>query len=214
MFTGIVEEVGIVARVEPREAGSRLRIRCQKVMRDAFEGASISVNGVCLTAVDLQPDSFGADVSPESLLRSNLGELQAGSAVNLERPLSPTGRFGGHIMQGHVDGVGQLESLDLLGDENWWLRVRVPPEVERYVVFKGSIGINGLSLTVAELEGDIVSVTIIPHTWKHTTLSRLQPGARLNIECDVLAKYVEKMLGRSPGRASEMTLERLEDLGY
>jgi riboflavin synthase len=164
----------------------------------------------------LQPDSFGADVSPESLLRSNLGELQADSAVNLERPLSPTGRFGGHMMQGHVDGVGQLESLELLGDENWWLRVRVPPEVERYVVFKGSIGINGLSLTVAELEGDIVSVTIIPHTWQNTTLSRLQPGARLNIECDVLAKYVEKMLVRGPGRepASELTLERLEDLGY
>ncbi len=214
MFTGIVEEVGIVARIEPREAGSRLRIRCHKVLQDAFEGASISVNGVCLTAVDLQTDSFAADVSPESLLRSNLGEMQAGSAVNLERPLSPSGRFGGHIMQGHVDGVGQLESLELLGDENWWLRVRVPPEVERYVVFKGSIGINGLSLTVAELEGDIVSVTIIPHTWHNTTLSRLKPGARLNIECDVLAKYVEKMLGRGRTSGSSMTLEKLEELGY
>jgi riboflavin synthase len=214
VFTGIIEEVGVVSAIEPRQTGSRLRIRCRTVLEDAFEGASISVNGVCLTAVDIRPDSFGADVSPESLLRSNLGDLRTGSPVNLERPLSPQGRLGGHIMQGHVDGSGELVSLELLGDDNWWLRVRVPEEVERYTVFKGSIGIDGISLTVAEIEEDIVSATIIPHTYETTTLKTYRPGVRLNLECDVLAKYVEKMLANRERSKPALTMDKLQDLGY
>jgi riboflavin synthase len=214
MFTGIIEEVGAVAAIEPREAGSRLRIRCRKVLEDALEGASISVNGVCLTAVDIQADSFGADVSPETLERSNLGDLEPGAEVNLERPLSPSGRFGGHIMQGHVDGAGELLALEPLGDENWWLRVRVPEEVERYAVYKGSIGIDGVSLTLAAVEEGVVSVTVIPHTFRNTTFRTCTPGRRLNIECDVLAKYVEKMLANVERPKSGLTIEKLQELGY
>lgn len=214
MFTGIIEEVGALAAVEPRQAGSRLRVRCRKVLGDAFEGASIAVNGVCLTAVDIRPDSFGADVSPETLERSTLGEMAAGAPVNLERPLSLAGRLGGHIMQGHVDGVGEALSLELLGDGNWWLRVRVPAEVERYVVFKGSIAIDGISLTVAAVEDDVVSVTVIPHTYANTTLATCRAGRRLNIECDVLAKYVEKLLRNIEKPERGLTLDRLGELGY
>jgi riboflavin synthase len=214
MFTGIVEEIGTVAAIETNESGARLRIRCGKVLEDAFEGASMSVSGVCLTAVDLRTDSFGADVSEETLRRSSLGQLRPGALVNLERPLSPSGRFGGHIMQGHVDGTGELLSLDQLGGGGWWLRVRVPAEVERYVVFKGSIGIDGISLTVAEIEANEVSVAVIPHTYESTTLRTLAPGATLNIECDVLAKYVEKMLGNREGNGAGLTIEKMGELGY
>ena len=133
MFTGIIEELGTVAAVETRAAGSRLTVRCATVMEDLREGASIAVNGVCLTAVNLRPDSFAADLAPETLRRSNLGDLRVGSRVNLERPLSPSGRLSGHIVQGHVDGTGEFVSLDALGDENWWLRIRVPTELDAFL---------------------------------------------------------------------------------
>jgi len=214
MFTGIVEEVGVVAAVEPLSAGARLRIRCQKVLEGTSEGASISVNGVCLTAVDLRAGSFAADVSPETLSRSNLGELAEGAEVNLERALAAGDRLGGHIMQGHVDGTGELASFEELGDGNWWLRVALPAEMQRYVVFKGSIGIDGISLTVAEVEENMVSVAVIPHTVRNTNLRRRRPGDRLNIECDILAKYVEKLLGAFRAGAEKLTLERMRDLGY
>ncbi len=189
MFTGIVEELGEVAA-----CGSRLTVRCASVLEDLAEGASIAVNGVCLTAVDLRPDGFSADLAPETLRRSNLGDLRVGSRVNLERPVTPMARLSGHIVQGHVDGTGELAGLEPLGDGNWWLRVRVPPELDRYLVFKGSIAIDGISLTIAALEGDELSVAIIPHTYEHTTLAGYSPGARLNLECDILAKHVEKLL--------------------
>src|SRR5947209_168136 len=153
MFTGIVEELGTV-----ETAGSRLKVRCSTVMEDLTEGASIAVNGVCLTAVDLKPGAFHADLAPETLRRSNLGDLRAGSRVNLERPLSPTGRLSGHIVQGHVDGTGEFLALDDLGADNWWLRIRVPEELDPFLVYKGSTAIDGISLTVAALEGDTLSV--------------------------------------------------------
>src|SRR5215468_6009565 len=191
MFTGIIEELGTVETAPPK-----LRVRCSTVMQDMSEGASIAVNGVCLTAVALRPDSFAADVAPETLRRSNLGDLRPGSPVNLERPLSPTGRLSGHIVQGHVDGTGEFLSLDPLGDDNWWLRIRVPAELDPFLVFKGSIAIDGISLTIAALDGDVLSVTIIPHTFRSTTLGGYKPGARVNLECDVLAKHVEKLIRR------------------
>jgi riboflavin synthase len=196
MFTGIIEELGSVDAVQTRAAGARLKIRCSTVMSDMTEGASIAVNGVCLTALDLRPDSFSADLAPETLRRSNLGDLRAGSRVNLERPLSPTGRLSGHIVQGHVDGTGEFLALESLGDENWWLRIRVPTELDRFLVYKGSICIDGISLTIASLESDVLSVTIIPHTYRNTTLGGYRPGARVNLECDVLAKHVEKLLSK------------------
>lgn len=194
MFTGIVEELGTVASLEERPAGARLKIHCTTVLSDAFEGSSIAVNGVCLTALDIQSDSFSADVAPETLQRTNLGDLAAGSLVNLERPLLATGRLSGHVVQGHVDGTGEVVSFDPLGDDNWWLRIRVPAELDRYIVFKGSLAIDGISLTVAAIEERIVSITIIPHTYEMTSLRTRGPGQRVNLECDVLAKYVEKML--------------------
>jgi riboflavin synthase len=194
MFTGIIEELGVVESLTPQEAGARLRIGAATVLGDVFPGASIAVNGVCLTAVDLAPGSFAADLAPETLARTNLGELRAGDRVNLERPLSPTGRLGGHMVQGHVDGTGELLALEPLGNENWWLRIGVPAELERYLVEKGSVAVDGISLTVARIGGGEMAITIIPHTHKHTTLGWRRPGWRVNLECDMLAKYVEKLL--------------------
>src|SRR5580700_10445618 len=205
MFTGIIEELGVV-----ESAGARLRIRCATVMSDLTEGASIAVNGVCLTAVDLQPDSFGADLAPETLRRSNLGDLHAGSRVNLERPLAAGGRLNGHIVQGHVDGTGEFISLEELGDDNWWLRIRVPAELDRYLVYKGSIAIDGISLTIAAIENCVASVTIIPHTYRNTTLGGYRPGARVNLECDILAKHVEKLLRKLDVKQA-LAVEKLKE---
>ena len=213
MFTGIIEELGTVESVEPQAVGTRLRIQCRAVLEDSVEGSSIAVNGVCLTATDLRPASFAADLAPETLRRSNLRDLRPGSRVNLERPLSPTGRLSGHIVQGHVDGVGELVALDRLGADHWWLRVRVPAELQRYLIHKGSISIDGISLTIAELDADVVSVTIIPHTYRHTTLSGYYPGAKVNLECDVIAKYVAKLLGGLQ-LPSGLTAEKLREQGY
>ena len=208
MFTGIIEELGTVVT-----AGSRLSVRCQTVMADMTGGASIAVNGVCLTAVDLRPDGFSADLAPETLRRSNLGDLRPGSRVNLERPLLPTSRLSGHIVQGHVDGTGEFLGLDELGDDNWWLRIRVPPELDAFLVFKGSIAIDGISLTIAALEADVLSVTIIPHTYRNTTLGGYRPGSRVNLECDVLAKHVEKLLRKVNVRHG-LTVDKLREQGF
>lgn len=189
MFTGIIEELGTVIA-----AGTRLRVRCSSVLDDLKPGASIAVNGVCLTAIEVCNDSFAADLAPETLRRSNLGDLQAGSRVNLERPVTPTTRLSGHIVQGHVDATGELISIDPLGDENYWLKVRIPAELEKYVVYKGSIAIDGISLTIAADDAGVLGVTIIPHTFANTTLGSARPGARLNLEADVLGKHVEKLL--------------------
>jgi riboflavin synthase len=214
MFTGIIEELGTVAGVGALSAGARLMLDCRTVLEDITTGASIDVNGVCLTAVEITRDGFAADVSPETLRRSNLGDLRTGSAVNLERALSPSGRLGGHLVQGHVDGTGEFVSLELLGDENWWLTVRVPEDLDRYVVEKGSIAIDGVSLTVAGIEAGLLSATIIPHTYQTTALRSHRPGDRVNLECDVLAKYVEKLLGRMKETPPKLTLDKLREMGY
>jgi riboflavin synthase len=208
MFTGIIEELGTVVT-----AGTRLSIRCATILSDASLGASIAVNGVCLTAAELRADSFSADLAPETLKRSNLGDLRPGSRVNLERPLSPGGRLNGHIVQGHVDGTGEFLALDSLGDDNWWLRIRIPNELDPYLVYKGSIAIDGISLTVAAIESGVLSVTIIPHTFRNTTLGGYRVGARVNLECDILAKHVEKLLRRLTLKEA-LTEDKLRDQGY
>jgi riboflavin synthase len=194
VFTGIIEELGAVEALAKQTAGARLRVQCARVLQDLKEGSSIAVNGVCLTAVALDGKSFSADLAPETLRRSNLGDLETGSRVNLERPLLPTDRLSGHIVQGHVDGTGEFLSLDSVGDENWWLKIRVPAELDRYLVFKGSLAVDGISLTIASIEHHVLSVTIIPHTYDVTTLGTYKAGGRVNLECDVLAKHVEKLL--------------------
>ena len=191
MFTGIVEELGTV--VTP---GTRLDVRCTLVISDLSIGGSIAVNGVCLTAVAVSGDGFAADLAPETLSRSNLGDLAAGSRVNLERPVTPATRLSGHIVQGHVDATGDVVALDELGDGNWWLKVRVPKSLGRYLVEKGSITLDGISLTIAAMDGDVIGVTVIPHTFANTTIGQARVGSRINIEVDVLAKHVEKLLAR------------------
>ena len=203
MFTGIIEELGTVAALEGRSAGARLVIECHTVLSDASEGSSIAVNGVCLTALALTPNSFAADLAPETLERTNLGDLAPGARVNLERPVTPATRLSGHIVQGHVDATGVLTALDELGNGNWWLKLQLPGALDRYMVHKGSIAIDGISLTIAALDaGPVIGVTIIPHTFTHTSLGQAKIGARLNVEVDVLAKHVEKLL---TGNAASQT---------
>ena len=208
MFTGIVEEVGTVAA-----AGRRMRIQCRLVLEDIEEGASIAVNGVCLTATQIEPNGFWCDLSPETLARTNLGALREGSLVNLERPAAIGDRLSGHIVQGHVDGAAGFVSLDPLPDGNWWLQVRIPPDLDRYLIHKGSVTLDGVSLTIASLESDLLSVTIIPHTYRHTTLGGYRPGARVNLECDILAKHVEMLL-RKLGVKSGLTVDKLREQGF
>jgi riboflavin synthase len=209
MFTGIIEEVGTVEALAPR-----LRIRCRTVLEDAKPGASISVNGVCLTVAGFAAGWFAADVAPETLERSTLGDLAPGAPVNLERPLSPSGRFGGHIVQGHVDATGEIIALDELGDGNWWLTVQAPAELDPYLVLKGSVALDGMSLTIAALEGTALSVAVIPHTFATTALCARRPGDRVNIECDILAKYVAKMLGNLKPSSSFPSVDKLREMGY
>jgi riboflavin synthase len=202
VFTGIIEELGTVEAVDRHRSGARLLIRCSRVLSDLTMGASISVNGVCLTAVDIRPDGFSADLAPETLERSNLGDLNLSDRVNLERPLNLQARLSGHIVQGHVDGTGTLDALRELGDGNWELLVRVQGELDRFLVYKGSITIDGISLTIASVEKGLVKVAIIPHTYQATNLAGRKPRDRVNIECDILAKHVGKLLEHMnlPGR--------------
>jgi riboflavin synthase len=213
MFTGIIEELGTVERIDRSGDGARLKIQCRKALEGSQEGSSIAVNGVCLTAVDLEASSFAADLAPETMRRSNLGDLRAGARVNLERPLSLSDRLSGHIVQGHVDGTGELLAFEELGDNNWWMQVRIPPELDRYLVYKGSIAIDGISLTVAEIRANLVAITVIPHTYLNTSLGTRKPGDRLNLECDMLAKHVEKLLAKMELKPA-LTIEKLKELGY
>jgi riboflavin synthase len=196
MFTGIVEEVGHVAAVDSLPTGARLRIECSRILSDAVVGSSIAVNGTCLTAVDLASGHFLAELSPETLVRTNLGALTPGALVNLERPLRFNGRLDGHFVLGHVDGTARILSLDSLGSDNWMLRLDVPPSLTPYIVSKASVAVDGISLTVAEISGAIVSFVIIPHTYENTNLRARAGGSAVNIEVDILAKHIEKLLAR------------------
>jgi riboflavin synthase len=189
VFTGIIEEVGTVAA-----PGTRMHIRCRRVLEDIQEGASIAVNGACLTAVNIQPDGFWCDLSPETLARTNLGALREGSLVNLERPAAVGDRLSGHIVQGHVDGTAEFLALDPLPGGNWWLKVRIPKDLGRYLIPKGSVTLDGVSLTVASLEVDAVGVAIIPHTYENTVMRDYRAGAAINVEVDVIGKYVERFV--------------------
>jgi len=194
MFTGIIEELGHVGAIEQRGDNARIVIEAQLVTEDIHEGDSIAVNGVCLTALDVSRNSFAADVSRETLDRSTLGRLQPGAPVNLERSVTPATRLGGHLVQGHVDARGKFLSATDLGG-SWTVRISYPPEIARYLVFKGSVAVEGISLTIAELADDYFEIAIIPKTWEVTNFSRLLPGDDVNLEVDVIAKYVERLLG-------------------
>jgi riboflavin synthase len=193
LFTGIIEELGTVDSVESRSDGARILIAADFVTSDMSEGDSIAVCGVCLTAVHVTRSSFSADVSPETLDRTTLGSLAAGSPVNLERAVTPATRLGGHIVQGHVDGRGTFISAAPQGDF-WTVRIGFPPDLARYLVHKGSVTVEGISLTIAALADDHFEIAVIPKTRELTNLSHLKPGAAVNLEADVIAKYVERMM--------------------
>lgn len=193
MFTGLVEELGTIVSIEEYDAGSRITIAASLVTSDAADGDSIAVNGVCLTVKDRKESSFAADVSPETLERTTLGSLIAGSRVNLERALLPTNRLGGHIVQGHVDGRGHFVSAVQDGDF-WTVTIGFPSEFAKYLVYKGSVTVEGISLTVAYLNDASFDIAVIPKTWEMTNLSTLAPGDQVNLEADIIAKYVERMM--------------------
>jgi riboflavin synthase len=197
MFTGIVEELGTILSIEPQGSGVRARIGATTVLEGAALGDSTAVDGCCLTVVELGDGWFEADVSDESLRRTTLGGRTAGDRVNLERPLLVTDRLGGHIVQGHVDGVGEVVAIDPGSDGGALLRVRVPDELLRYAIHKGSITIDGVSLTVATLHEDGVTIALIPHTLTVTTLGVAAVGDPVNLEMDMIAKYVERLMERS-----------------
>jgi riboflavin synthase len=217
MFTGIVELTGRIASLEHTAEGGRICISLPEngsFASEAKPGDSISVNGCCLTAVDWGADHFSADLSGETLRRTSFGEKKPGDIVNLERPLAAGARLGGHFMQGHVDGVGRVTRLTPEG-ENWWLSVRVPENLRRYVVEKGSIAIDGISLTVARWQDGVADIAVIPFTHAHTNVRKMVPNDAVNIEVDILAKYVESLLEhKSSAAAPGLTVQRLREEGF
>ncbi|HLW58871.1 MAG TPA: riboflavin synthase [bacterium] len=204
MFTGIVEGTGVVRTAQPGRDALRLRVEVEGALAGIRVGESIAVSGTCLTVTRIADDAFEADVTGETLARTTLGQVQPGDLVNLERPVAVGGRLGGHIVQGHVDGVGRVLRLDRRGDA-WWLEVEAPGPIARYVVQKGSIAIDGVSLTVVARQRDRFTVSLIPHTCAVTTLGRLKADGRVNLEVDILAKYVEQLLASYPPPAADGT---------
>jgi riboflavin synthase len=214
MFTGIVEEVGRISRIEQKGENRRITIAAERTPKELGTGQSVAVSGVCLTALDIKPASFCADLAPETWTRTSFSRIHEGALVNLELPMKADGRFGGHIVQGHVDGVGKLIQMERITDsENWWLHIELPDDVERYTVFKGSICVEGISLTVAKLEAGHCTIAIIPHTVELTNLNSLKPGDPVNLEADLIAKYVEKMM-KSESAESSLSVEYLVQQGF
>jgi riboflavin synthase len=214
MFTGIIEEVGRVTHITHKHGNRRLTVSSSLLVKELKPGASIAVSGVCLTAVDIKTNSVGFDLAEETWKRTSFSRIKEGAEVNLELPMRADGRFGGHIVQGHVDGAGAFLALDpIVGTDNFWLRIEIPADLARYVIFKGSLSIEGISLTVAKIEDTRVDVAIIPHTVEMTNLKSLRRGDPVNLEVDMIAKYVEKMM-KGDSENSPITLERLVSAGF
>ncbi len=214
MFTGLIEEVGRVEEIKEDGGKRRLTISAPRLPSELKIGDSISVSGTCLTAVEVHAQSFAADLAAETWARTSFSRIRQGALVNLELPMRADGRFGGHLVQGHVDGTGKFLGLEPIpGGNDFWLRLEISPDLERYVVHKGSLSVEGISLTVAKLEGNTVTIAIIPHTIEMTNLKSLRPGDPVNLEVDLVAKYVEKMV-RGEEASAELTVERLMAEGF
>jgi riboflavin synthase len=214
MFTGIIEEVGRVTSITNENDNRRLTVSASHLVKELKKGDSIAVSGVCLTAVEITSNSFGADLAEETWNRTSFSRIKPGALVNLELPMRADGRFGGHIVQGHVDGTGKFLALDEIpGADSYWLRIEIPAELARYVIFKGSLSIEGISLTIAKIEGTEVTVAIIPHTTEMTNLKSLRSGDPVNLEVDMIAKYVENMM-QGDSADSAITIERLVQAGF
>lgn len=212
MFTGIIEEKGKIQVLQQLADGAKIVVEAKKAVKDTVEGDSIAVNGVCLTAIEITNNSFAADISGETLRRSTLGKLKPGSIVNLERAVTPSTRLGGHIVQGHVDATGKFLSAIREGDF-WNVRIGFPKEIGQYLVYKGSISVEGISLTIANLGADFFEIAVIPKTWEMTNLSVLKAGDAVNLEADVIAKYVERILTYDK-RQKGITPEKLAEAGF
>jgi riboflavin synthase len=208
MFTGIIEELGKILAI----TNNRITIECKTVIADAKIGDSIAVNGVCLTVVELLPKGFTADVSPETMRVSSIGKLCTGDSVNLERAMKADGRFGGHIVSGHIDGLGKFVSNKRVADF-YELEIELTSELSKYVIKKGSVAINGISLTIAEVSENSIKIAVIPHTYENTNLKSLKFGEIVNIEIDMVAKYIEKFLSTSDNK-SRISLEFLQEHGF
>lgn len=215
MFTGLVEEIGKVVSIREQDGKRRLTIEAKNAPRELKLGDSVAVSGVCLTAVDLGANSFGADLARETWERTSFSRITEGALVNIELPMKADARFGGHMVQGHVDGTGKFLGLDPIpGAQDFWLRIEIPQELEKYVVYKGSISIEGISLTVAKLEGNVVTIAIIPHTCEMTNLGSLKPGDPVNVETDIVAKYLEKWLSRGRESGAGISKDALVAQGF
>lgn len=213
MFTGIIEELGTIRSMAKTSGGARVFVSGSVVTGGTTDGDSIAVNGVCLTALDVSSDGFCADVSQETLDRTTLGNLAEGARVNLERAVTPSTRLGGHIVQGHVDGRGRFISAEKSGDF-WTVKIGFPKELARYFVYKGSVSVEGISLTIAKLNDADFEIAVIPKTWELTNLSTLKPGSEVNLEADVIAKYVERILQTSGTLSNGVTMETLRKQGF
>jgi len=214
MFTGLVEEVGVIASIVERGGNHRITINAPNSAKELKQGNSVAVSGVCLTALDIRSESFCADLAAETWTRTSFSRITEGAQVNLELPLKADGRMGGHMVQGHVDGTGRFIALEPIPDaDDFWLHIDIPEDLEKYVVFKGSIAIEGISLTVAKLEGLRLTIAIIPHTIKMTNLGSLKSGDPVNIETDIVAKYLEKWTRRDE-QTGALTVERLVAQGF
>lgn len=214
MFTGIIEEVGRVESIVHKDGKRRLTISALQILEGLQEGASVSVSGVCLTAVEINSNSVAFDLAEETWNITSFSRIRQGALVNLERPMKAGGRFDGHIVQGHVDGTGKFLALEPIpGAADFWLRLEIPSDLARYVIFKGSLSVEGISLTVAKIEGHQVTIAIIPHTAEVTNLKSLKPGDPINLEVDLIAKYVEKMI-RGDGASGNLTMEGLVSQGF
>ena len=213
MFTGIVEEIGHVRQITRQGEFQRMQISAQRVLEDVKMGDSINVDGVCQTVVHFDAQSFSVETVSETLSRTTLGQFQSGRPVNLERALCPGDRLGGHIVQGHVDGVGHVESVQERQNE-WRIQITVPSTLQRYIAEKGSIAIDGTSLTVADLSDGGFTISVIPHTFDYTILSQRCVGDAVNLEVDVLARYIERLLAGGAGSNAGLSFESLRNMGY
>lgn len=212
MFTGIIEEVGSLKKLQKEAAGAVLEISCKKVLEGLQIGDSIAANGVCLTATAFTSHSFTAAAMHETLRRSTLGNLHPGSPINLERAMAANGRFGGHMVAGHIDGTGTISNIEKDGNAVWYT-LQASPQILRYIVEKGSVALDGISLTVAEVRANYFKVSVIPHTLAQTALAQKRTGDCVNIENDIIGKYVEKLLG-TPQKSSGITKEFLSRYGF
>lgn len=214
MFTGLIEEIGIVKSVQPIGEGRRFEIEAKKILGDVKVDDSVAVNGCCLTAVKVTADSFIAEAVEESLKKTTLGNLKTGSKVNLERAMRLSDRLGGHLVLGHVDGVGTIRSVQQRSASRW-IGIQIPPQLMKYCIPVGSVAIDGISLTIAEIKNDVIYLSIIPHTWDHTILSLKKSGDEVNIETDMIGKYVDKFFSSSVHTTTKpLTEARLKELGY